>query len=101
MAFSVEVNFLCKFLSQLFFPVFQDLLGWGSTFIIFTITCAIGFIFVTFAVTETKGMSLEEIQAQYGRKANNKYIPPEIVKKPLESPLLDTTEVDESQREIS
>ena len=102
MAFSVEVNFLCKFLSQLFFPVFQDLVGWGSTFIIFTCTCAIGFIFVTLAVTETKGMSLEEIQAQYGRKASNKHIPPEIVKKPLESPLLaNKNSNDESPREIS
>ena len=87
MALSVEICFFCKFLSQLFFPVLQDLLGWGSTFILFTFTCALGYIFVHTKLIETKGMSLEEIQERLGK--NNIVSPPEIINRPLESPLLD------------
>jgi MFS family permease len=88
MAFSVEVNFLCKFLSQLFFPIIQDFFGWGSTFLIFTGTCLAGLVFVYLTVPETKGMSLEEIQ-QHIAKPTNDTPPSEIMDHPLESSLLD------------
>jgi hypothetical protein len=90
MAFSVEVNFLCKFLSQLFFPIIQDLVGWSSTFLIFSCTCAAGFVFVGLKVPETKGMSLEEIEAHFGKQS----IPNtgENKLKALESPLLNEGE---------
>lgn len=62
MALSVEVNFFAKFLTQFMFPVIQDKLGWGTTFVVFALTIALGLIFVYFKVPETKGMTLEEIQ---------------------------------------
>ena len=62
MALSVEVNFFFKFLSHFMFPVIQDLLGWGQSFVFFFITIASGLIFVHFKVPETTGMTLEEIQ---------------------------------------
>lgn len=64
MALSVEVNFLAKFLCQLTFPMVQDLLGWGCTFIAFIIIVSVSFLFIVWKVPETKGMSLEEIQVQ-------------------------------------
>jgi len=62
MALSVEVNFFAKFLTQFFFPVIQDLLGWGTTFIVFFLTILLGLVFVHYKIPETKGMTLEEIQ---------------------------------------
>ena len=62
MALSVEVNFFAKFLTQFLFPVVQDALGWGTTFIVFACTIATGLLFVHLKVPETKGMTLEEIQ---------------------------------------
>lgn len=64
MALSVEVNFLAKFLCQLFFPMVQDFLGWGCTFIAFIVIISVSFLFITLKVPETTGMSLEEIQIQ-------------------------------------
>lgn len=62
MALSVEVNFFAKFLTQFFFPVIQDFLGWGTTFIVFFLTILSGLVFVHYKIPETKGMTLEEIQ---------------------------------------
>jgi hypothetical protein len=62
MALSVEVNFFAKFLTQFLFPVIQDKLGWGTTFVVFAVTIFLGLIFVYCKVPETKGMTLEEIQ---------------------------------------
>ena len=62
MALSVEVNFFAKFLTQFLFPVVQDKLGWGTTFVVFAIIIFSGLIFILVKVPETKGMSLEEIQ---------------------------------------
>eukprot|EP00934_Nitzschia_sp_Nitz4_P002084 Nitzschia sp. Nitz4//scaffold16_size188269//20445//22369//NITZ4_001769-RA/size188269-augustus-gene-0.88-mRNA-1//-1//CDS//3329538449//2084//frame0 len=64
MALSVEINFLAKFLVQLFFPMVQDLLGWGCTFILFIVISGASFLFIRWNVPETTGMSLEEIQVQ-------------------------------------
>mmetsp|Transcript_27370 Transcript_27370/g.64118 ORF Transcript_27370/g.64118 Transcript_27370/m.64118 type:complete len:158 (+) Transcript_27370:3-476(+) len=62
MALSVEVNFFAKFLTHFLFPVIQDRLGWGNTFLVFAAMIALGLIFVCVKVPETKGMTLEEIQ---------------------------------------
>jgi MFS family permease len=62
MAFSVEVNFLSKFLCQLLFPIIQDVLGWGCTFLLFVCFVVASLLFVLIKVPETKGLSLEEIQ---------------------------------------
>ena len=62
MALSVEVNFFAKFLTQFFFPVIQDKLGWGTTFLVFAATIIFGLGFVYYKVPETKGMTLEEIE---------------------------------------
>ena len=64
MAFSVEVNFLSKFLCQLFFPIIQDLLGWTRTFGLFVCILVVSLFFIGTMVPETKGMSLEEIELQ-------------------------------------
>ncbi len=64
MALSVEVNFFAKFLTQFLFPVIQDMLGWGTTFVVFFFTILSGLVFVYYKVPETKGMTLEEIQAK-------------------------------------
>lgn len=62
MALSVEVNFFAKFLTHLFFPIIQGLLGWGQTFLLLGGTVAAGLLFIIVTVPETTGMSLEEIQ---------------------------------------
>mmetsp|Transcript_21565 Transcript_21565/g.51102 ORF Transcript_21565/g.51102 Transcript_21565/m.51102 type:complete len:660 (-) Transcript_21565:308-2287(-) len=64
MALSVEVNFFAKFLIQFLFPVIQEALGWGTTFIVFAFNILTGLLFVLFKVPETKGMTLEEIQVK-------------------------------------
>jgi len=64
MALSVEVNFFAKFLTQFLFPIIQDELGWGTTFIVFAGTIVLGLLFILFKVPETKGMTLEEIQVK-------------------------------------
>ncbi|KAL3915240.1 MAG: hypothetical protein SGILL_005742 [Bacillariaceae sp.] len=62
MALSVEVNFFSKFLTQLLFPIVQDVFGWGTTFVVFGSIIGLGLLFILVKVPETKGMSLEEIQ---------------------------------------
>jgi Na+/melibiose symporter-like transporter len=72
MALSVEINFLSKFLCQLFFPIIQDVLGWGCTFIMFGCIVVISFFFILLKVPETMGKSLEEIQIQLCVTEDNK-----------------------------
>jgi sugar porter (SP) family MFS transporter len=44
------------------FPVFLHTLGISWTFLIYAITCVIGFLFTLYYVPETKGLSLEAIE---------------------------------------
>jgi hypothetical protein len=46
------------------FPIVQDAIGWGTTFVVFGSIIAAGLLFILLKVPETKGMSLEEIQMQ-------------------------------------
>lgn len=64
MAVSVETYFVAKFVTQLTFPIVLEEMGWGSTFILFTIIATISMIFVARFVPETKGLTLEQIQIQ-------------------------------------
>jgi len=86
MALSVEVNFFCKFLIQLGFPIVQHLLGWGCTFIVFSSFLVLSFLFIFLKVPETRGMTLEEIQLQL--RGLRQPSPNQKDKKPLSSPLL-------------
>lgn len=103
MALSVEVNFFSKFLTHFLFPIIQDVLGWGTTFVVFGSVILAGLLFILTMVPETKGMSLEVIQMKLNgisdQKRNNSSSLSEIpyenmdsfdkdTKKPLASMLL-------------
>jgi hypothetical protein len=90
MAFLVEVNFLSKFLYQLLFPVIQDFLGWGCTFILFSCIVLASLVFILVMVPETKGLSLEEIQIKLSQGKRSEAGSSETSSgKPLKVPLLD------------
>lgn len=94
MALSVEVNFFFKFLTQLLFPLVQEHLGWGCTFIVFACLLVVSFLFILLKVPETRGMTLEEIQWQLRGLRQPSRI--QKVEKPLSSPLLQSRGDDES-----
>ncbi len=56
------VNSGVSFLVQLVFPWELSTLGSSTTFLIYGLFAAVGFIFVWFVVPETKGKSLEELE---------------------------------------
>jgi sugar porter (SP) family MFS transporter len=58
------VNFGSNAVVALAFAPLQDLVGVSATFIIFGIIGLISLIFIVLAVPETKGLSLEEIEAK-------------------------------------
>ena len=62
MSISIVANFIFNFITTGVFPVAIEKLGGFITFMIFAFICLISFIFVYFAVPETKGISLEEIE---------------------------------------
>ncbi|XP_063703886.1 facilitated trehalose transporter Tret1-like [Culicoides brevitarsis] len=57
-------NWLLAFVITKFFANFQEALGNGPTFYLFTAFCVLGFLFVIFFVPETKGKSFQAIQDQ-------------------------------------
>jgi sugar porter (SP) family MFS transporter len=62
------INSLVSFSVQLVFPWELDTLGTAGTFLIFGIFGAIGLVFVLVFVPETKGKSLEELEATLVKK---------------------------------
>ncbi len=64
MSFSTAVSWLCTFLTVYFAPVIQGTLGLQYLFGIFGFFTVIAFVFVKFWIPETKGKSLEIIQAE-------------------------------------
>jgi sugar porter (SP) family MFS transporter len=66
-AVATAFNWLAAFLVAQFFLSFVDAIGEAATFLIFAIMCAVSFVFVARFVPETKGRSLEEIQADWAR----------------------------------
>ena len=67
-AFGVELNYLLNFVVQFGFPILQDRLGWGPTFVMFGIILGFACFFIRVFVPETTGMTLEEIQSQLARR---------------------------------
>ncbi len=57
------INSVVSFLVQLFFPWELSNIGTAPTFFIYGIFAALGLIFILLKVPETKGKSLEELQA--------------------------------------
>jgi len=50
------------------FPVLNTWLGASGIFWIYSLICFAGFAFIYFRLVETKGISLEQIEAQYSGK---------------------------------
>ena len=61
------INSAVSYLVQQVFPVELAALGAATTFAIFGVVAAIGLVFVWFVVPETKGKSLEELEAELVR----------------------------------
>ena len=64
MSFSTAVSWLCTFLTVYFAPVIHGALGLQYLFGIFGFFTVLAFVFVKFWIPETKGKSLETIQAE-------------------------------------
>jgi sugar porter (SP) family MFS transporter len=62
-AVATAFNWLAAFLVAQFFLSFVETIGEAATFLIFAVMCVVSFVFVSRYVPETKGRSLEEIQA--------------------------------------
>jgi MFS family permease len=56
-------NGLSSFIVPLFFPWELENIGEAATFFIFAAIAVVGFFFIVYKIPETKGKSLEEIQA--------------------------------------
>ncbi|MBN1340772.1 MAG: sugar porter family MFS transporter [Bacteroidales bacterium] len=63
------INSLVSFLVQLVFPWELSNLGTAPTFFIYGLFAALGLLFILFKVPETKGKSLESLQAVFIKKA--------------------------------
>lgn len=57
-------NWIMAFLVTKFYSGFENSFGSNFTFWIFSIICALGFVFVFLIVPETKGKTLEQIQCE-------------------------------------
>jgi hypothetical protein len=64
-SFVTVFNSLCSFLMQFLFPWELATFGAGFTFLTYAIFALIGLIFVSKYLPETKGKSLEQIQADF------------------------------------
>lgn len=58
------INSAVSFLVQWIFPWELEVLGNGTTFLLYGLFAAVGLIFIVRVIPETKGKSLEEIEAQ-------------------------------------
>ncbi|MFB9757054.1 sugar porter family MFS transporter [Ectobacillus funiculus] len=65
MGMAVLFLWLCNFLVGLFFPVLLDGIGLSATFFLFAIFGIAGIIYVAKALPETRGLSLEQIEANF------------------------------------
>jgi len=68
MAITTSATWMCNFIIGLVTPDMLETLGWG-TYIFFAAFCLIAFFFTYFFVPETKGKSLEEMDAVFGDTA--------------------------------
>lgn len=65
MSVAIISNFVFNFIVTGLFPVSMSKFGGCFTFLIFALICVISILFVYFVVPETKGVSLEEIEAKW------------------------------------
>ncbi len=64
MSMAIVANFIFNFIVTGAFPIMLTNFGGFITFLIFTIICILSLFFIYFIVPETKGKSLEEIEAK-------------------------------------
>jgi SP family sugar porter-like MFS transporter len=55
---------IASFLLTYTFPVLHELFGASGTFWAYGVICLLGYVFITKRLPETKGKSLEEIEAR-------------------------------------
>lgn len=65
MSIAIISNFIFNFITTGLFPISLAKFGGMITFLIFALICVISILFVCFIVPETKGLSLEEIEAKW------------------------------------
>lgn len=65
---TTSATWMCNFIIGLVTPMMLSTLGWG-TYIFFAAFCLLAFLFVWFCVPETKGKSLEDMDAVFGDSA--------------------------------
>ncbi|MCO5587094.1 hypothetical protein L7F22_041040 [Adiantum nelumboides] len=64
-SFSLLVNFSANAIVTFSFPLLQDAIGTAATFSIFGAIGVLAVLFIILVVPETKGLSLEEIEANF------------------------------------
>lgn len=68
MALSTGISWVCAFLVVQFYPWIENTLGADTAFGIFAVLSLAAGLFIKFFIPETKGRSLEEIEAYFYRK---------------------------------
>ncbi|CEI67772.1 unnamed protein product [Fusarium venenatum] len=68
MAITTSTTWMCNFIIGLVTPDMLNTIGWG-TYIFFAAFCLLAFFFTYFFVPETRGKSLEEMDALFGDTA--------------------------------
>jgi major inositol transporter-like SP family MFS transporter len=69
MGLAVLCLWLCNFLVGLFFPLLLDVIGLSSTFFLFAAFGIVGIIYVAKFLPETRGLSLEQIEANFKKES--------------------------------
>jgi MFS family permease len=64
LALAVLALWMACFVLTFTFPILIERLGFAGTFWLYAAICALGFAFVFLRLPETKGKTLEEIEAQ-------------------------------------
>ena len=64
MAICMAALYIADFIVSLTFPRLMEIMGY-RVFFVYAAVCAVGFLFVWLAVTETKGKTLEEIETMW------------------------------------
>jgi hypothetical protein len=67
---SIGVNWLCNFCVGLLFPIINDSMN-SYSFLVFVAPGALGFVFLWFALVDTKGKTVEQVQAELLGKSGN------------------------------
>jgi MFS family permease len=68
-ALATAINWGSAYLVSQFFLSLVDGIGSAMTFWLLAVFCVIGWIWIYFRVPETKGLSLEKIQAMWAEKS--------------------------------